>query len=295
MKEKEIFDYKKAGKIAREVREFARGFICRYMKLVDIAEKIEGKIFELGGKPAFPVNLSLNDVAAHYTPNYDDETKADGLLKIDLGVEIGGAIADTAFSLDLSEKKEFAKLISASENALNSALKILKKNIEINKIGKEIHREITFAGFSPVKNLSGHELGNYLVHAGITIPNYDNNNFHKLEDGGYAIEPFATSGVGIVYDGQPSEIYKFEKRAGVRDILARKIMDFIEEEYKTLPFCSRWIVKKFGTRALIALNFLEKAGIIYRYSQLVEKSHSPVSQTEHTFIIHDGKVEITTI
>ena len=76
-------------------------------KIFRNAEQIEGKIRELGGKPAFPVNLSINEIAAHYTPAYNDETKADGLLKVDIGVQIEGAIADTAFSLDLTKDKKY--------------------------------------------------------------------------------------------------------------------------------------------------------------------------------------------
>ena len=292
----DIENYRKAGKIAKEVREFARNFIKKDMALLEIAEKIEGKIIELNGKPAFPVNLSINEIAAHYTPAYNDETKADGLLKVDIGVQIEGAIADTAFSLDLTKDKKYEKLIDAAEKALDEALKVVKNNdkIKINSIGKVIYDSIVGFGFSPVRNLSGHELGEYMVHAGITIPNYDNKNIQEIEEWAYAIEPFATSGLGLVQDGKPGEIYRFESRKGVRDSLAREIMNFVEEEYKTLPFCSRWIIKKFGARASLALSLLEKAEIVYRYPLLVEKSHKEVSQAEHTFILYKGKVEVTT-
>lgn len=87
----------KAGKIASETREYARTIIKKGYLLLEIAEKIESKIIELGAKPAFPVNLSINEIAAHYTPSYDDEKTAQGLIKIDLGVHIDGWIADTAF------------------------------------------------------------------------------------------------------------------------------------------------------------------------------------------------------
>ena len=291
-----VENYRKAGKIAKEVVSFARQFIKKDMKLLDIAEKIEGRIEELGGKCAFPVNLSINEIAAHYSPSYNDETLACGLLKVDVGVEIDGEIADTAFSLDLENNEENKKLIESAENALQNALEYVRKakEIKIGEIGGRIYDSITKAGFSPVKNLSGHAVDSYMIHAGITIPNYDNGNEHVLEDGGYAVEPFSTSGVGMVGDGKKSEIYRFEGRAGVRDMMARKIMDFVQEEYKTKPFCSRWIVKKYGTRAVIALKFLEDAGVLHRYEELIEKSKKNVAQAEHTFIIFNGKVEVTT-
>ena len=91
----------KAGKIASEVREYARSFIKKDMLLIEIANKMEEKMFELGGKPAFPTCLSVNEIAAHATPAYNDSRIAEGILKIDFGVHIEGWIADTAFSIDL--------------------------------------------------------------------------------------------------------------------------------------------------------------------------------------------------
>jgi methionyl aminopeptidase len=132
-----------------------------------------------------------------------------------------------------------------------------------------------------------------MIHAGLTIPNYDNNNPILLEEGAYAIEPFSTTGVGIVQDGKPSGIYRLEERKAIRDSLAREILNHIEKEYKTLPFCSRWIVKKFGTRAIRSLKLMEQSDIIHQYPQLVEKSGKPVAQAEHTIIITD-KAEVTT-
>lgn len=280
-------NYRKAGKIARETVEYAKKFIKKDMKLLEIAEKIEGKVIELGGKPAFPVNLSINEIAAHYTPSWNDERQAEGLLKVDIGVAVEGSVADTAFSLDLEGNDENKKLILASEEALKEALKTIKKGIEIGEIGKTIQETIQEKEFSPIINLSGHEIKLYNLHAGITIPNNINNNHHKLEKGVFAVEPFATSGEGRVYEGRASGIYMLVERRPIRDGLAREILDYVEDEYKTLPFCSRWIVKKFGTRALISLSLMEKIGILHHFPQLIEKSHKKVSQAENTVLITD--------
>ena len=294
MKSEEIKDYKKAGEIASQAVKFARKIINPGMKLLDIAEKIENKIIELGGKCAFPVNLAIDDVAAHFTPGSDSKEIASGLLKIDIGVHVNGYIADTAFSLDLTKEKKYKELLASSQEALDNVLNIVKKEITLSEIGKTIQDTITSKGFSPVRNLSGHELGSYMVHAGLTVPNYENNTQAALKEGAYAIEPFSTTGTGIVYDAGKSGIYRLEKEAGVRDATARKIYNFILKEYKTLPFCERWISKKFGSRAKLALLFLEQAGILHHYAQLIEKSHAPVSQAEHTVLILKDKVEVTT-
>jgi len=283
-----------AGKIAKEAREYAKSFIKKDMLLLEIAEKIEDKIIELGGKPAFPTNLSINDVAAHYTPSYNDETKAHGLLKVDLGAHIDGNISDTAFTIDLENSEENKKLIQASQEALANAIKNSKLNSSLNKVGKIVQETIESYGFSPIINLSGHAMEEYDLHAGITIPNIENQTNEILEKGLYAIEPFATTGSGKVRDGKPSGIYQLTNTKNIRSPNAREILIFLEKEYQILPFCSRWLVKKFGTKSLFALKQLEENGNIHQYPQLIESSNKPVAQSEHTILITDKETIITT-
>ncbi|MCX8159285.1 MAG: type II methionyl aminopeptidase [Candidatus Pacearchaeota archaeon] len=290
----EYEDYIKAGKIASEIAKFAKSFIKKDSSLIEIAEKIESEIIKKGAKPAFPVNLSINEIAAHDTPLFNDTRKACGLLKVDIGVHLNGSIADIAFSLDLENNEENQKLIKASEEALMKAIEILKPEIQLRQIGSVIDKIIKSYGFTSIRNLSGHSLAKYELHSGLTIPNYDNSQEFLLPKGIYAIEPFATNGFGSVKEGKPSSIFRIEKDAPVRDSFSREVLAFIYEEYKTLPFCSRWLCKKFGSRALIALKRLEDAGILHQYPQLIEVSGKKVSQAEHTIIIDKDKT-ITTI
>jgi methionyl aminopeptidase len=276
-----------AGKIASQVKQWIKPQIKKDMPLLEIAERIENKIIELGGKPAFPTNLSINEIAAHYTPSYNDETKADGLLKIDLGVHVDGWIADTAFSVDLENNEENKKLIEASKEALDNAIKKIKNKNSLAEIGKIVQETIESYGFSPVINLTGHEMNEYELHSGIVILNIENPKTEKLNKGLYAIEPFATNGSGKVHDGKPSGIYMLINEKNIRSPEARKILNFIIEEYKTLPFCSRWLVKKFGVKSLFSLRQLETNGNLHQYPQLVETSDSKVSQTENTILIDD--------
>lgn len=290
----ELESYKKAGKISIKVKEFARELIKPEMPLLEIARKIHEEIEKLGAQPAFPVNLSINEIAAHYHPTIDDETKASGLLKIDLGIHINGFVADTAFSLDLTPDKRYKELIEASEKALENALSILNKNPSLTEIGSEIKRTIESKGFSPIINLSGHSLGQYQIHAGITIPNYANGNEKKLEKGAYAIEPFATTGEGKIYEGQPGNIYALINLKNPRSPTARKILEYVHEKYQTLPFSLREIQEKFGAMSRIAMRELESQNIIHSFPQLIEKTHKPVSQAEHTFIKTKDEIIITT-
>ena len=294
MDKKELANYREAGKISREIKEYCKKTIKKGALLTEIAEKIENKIIELGGYPAFPVDLSIDDIAAHYSPIPDEATKASGLIKIDIGVHVGGCICDTAITIDLENNKENKKLIEASDEALKEAIRVIKKDIEIKEIGKKVSETIKKYNFASIINLAGHELKPYIVHAGISIPNYDNNNSNKLQEGIYAIEPFSTTGEGKVYDGGLSGVYKLNEIKAVRGKDEREILAYIKKEYKTLPFSSRWIVKKFGKKSLIALKFLESQKVVHQYSHLIEKAHGKVSQSEHTIYFDGEKVEILT-
>jgi methionyl aminopeptidase len=295
MKESEIESYKQAGEIAQKIRKYIKEIVKPDVLLVELAQKIHAKIKELGGQPAFPVNLSIDDIAAHYHPTLDDTTKASGLLKIDIGIHIKGFIADTALTIDLTPDNKHKKLIEASEQALKNTLSSLNNNPSLHEIGKTIQNAIEEKGFSPIINLSGHSLDKYEIHAGITIPNYANNNPNILEQGAYAIEPFATSGEGKIYEGPPGNIYAIINLKTPRSPTARKILDYIYEKYQTLPFSLREIQEKFGPLSRIAIKELEQMNIIHSYPQLIEKSHKPVSQAEHTFIkTKEGKIIITT-
>jgi methionyl aminopeptidase len=296
MDKQELEDYKKAGKISVEIKKYAREIIKPNTLLLEIAEKIHKKIEKLGAIPAFPVNLSIDDIAAHYHPTLNDETKATGLLKIDIGIQINGFIADTAFSIDLTPDQKHKELIKASEQALENALKNLEENpdLTLNEIGKTIHKTIGNKKFSPITNLSGHGLEKYEIHSSPTIPNYANGNDQILESGAYAIEPFATTGQGKIYEGPGSNIFSLINQKNTRNPTARKILKYVAEKYKTLPFSLREIQEKFGAMSGLAIKQMTQEEILHEFSQLIEKSHEPVSQAEHTFIKTDKGIIITT-
>jgi methionyl aminopeptidase len=289
MNEEEIKKYIQAGKIAADLRKFIKSYIKEGMLLTEIVKKINNIIEEKGAIPAFPPTISIDDIAAHCHPSKDEETKIHGIAKIDFGVCVDGYIADTALSIDLSKDNQHKKLIEASELALENAIKLLKKNPTLNEIGKTIQETIESKGFSPITNLSGHSLEKYNVHAGITIPNYANGNNNRLEPGAYAIEPFATNGEGKIYSSTNGNIYQIKEQKNPRSQKAREILEHIKNKYKTLPFSSNEIQEKFGLMSKLALNELEKQGIIHLHTTLIEKSKGFVSQAEHTILITDKR------
>ncbi len=287
----------KAGKLAKQVVEYAKTIVKAGMPLIEIADLIDQKISDLGAKPAFPVNLSINEQAAHCTPSNNSRDLAHGLLKIDIGIHLDGYVADTAFSLDLDNLEKNKQLINAAQESLKAAIEAISINIPINQIGKAIEDTAKSLDTLPINNLSGHKIEQYNLHAGINMPNYDNSQTTQIPEGLYAIEPFTThsSGSGSVKEGKPSSIYKLENaNANARLPIARKILQYIKENYNTLPFCSRWLVKEFGLSAQLALNQLEQQNILHQYPQLLERSGQNVAQAEHSILILDGEKIVTT-
>ncbi|MEK6940812.1 MAG: type II methionyl aminopeptidase [Nanoarchaeota archaeon] len=280
-----------AGKIAEAALQQGKPLIKEGKSILEVTKKVEEKIYSMGGKLGFPVNISRNHVAAHNVALLKDTTTfEDGdVVKLDVGVHIDGWIADNALTVSIGDKHK--DLVNASRNALNSAIKILKPGIQVREIGRVIQETITRAGFSPIKNLSGHLIERYVVHAGITIPNYDNKDPRILEEGMLiAIEPFATTGEGIIMEGKGSGIFRIDKKKPVRNLQVKKILEYLEKEYKTLPFSMRAVNMPMVE---YAFSVLEKEKIISQYPQLVERSKGLVSQAEHTILIKDKPIVTT--
>ena len=292
MMEQEYDDWIQAGQIAAKVREEARAWVRENALIRETADKVEARILELGGKIAFPAQFSSDNVAAHYCPDAQDETRfARNIVKMDIGVHVSGAVADTAVTIDLT--KEHSSLVKASEEALKAASELVRPGATPAQIGRAIHEVITSYGFSPIKNLSGHGLGRYEVHTSPSIPNYDTGDDNPLKKGQtIAIEPFATNGLGMIKQSSNATVFMLTNPKPVRDITSRKILEKIKG-YEGLPFASRWLAGFGAQRVRLSLSQFVKLGIIEQYPPLVEQGNGLVSQTEHTFIVDEPAI-ITT-
>ena len=295
----QIEDYLKAGKIAGEVRENVRKKDWIGSTLEEICEYVESEIIKRGAKCAFPVNTSLNEVAAHYTaePN-DPKTVSDSdLIKIDLGAQINGYIADTAVTVNYDP--QYDSLVQTAENALQSAMSMIKVGVKSKDVGRKIQNTIMDMGFKPIANLSGHSLDQYTIHAGKTVPNmWSIGSFDFSEDVAYACEPFVTAknGLGFVRNGKIKNIFALSSRKRTKDDEADKLLEFIWDNFNMLPFALRWIVKEWEEKeARRLLDILIKKKVVKAYAILVEASGKTVAQAEHTFIPTQTGVTVTTI
>lgn len=280
-------DFKISGEISRKAREYAEE-ICKVgMTHLELVEKIEKKMRDLGGKPAFPVDVSIDSIAAHQTPNVSDEKVLEKgqVVKVDIGAHVHGCVTDNAVTVILGQ--EWKDLKKAAEEALKAAIEQCTPGNKIRNVGKAIEMAIKSYGYQTIANLSGHGIGQWIVHDAPTIPNYDNGDDTPLKEGQtIAIEPFATNGVGAVKDGKPDGVYRLIQRKPVRLDSVRKALDYIEKEFKTLPFSPRWISHLQNYQ--FVLRILEQEGILQQYTELPEKSGGMVAQAEKSVMVGVG-------
>lgn len=289
--------YRKAGRIAAEARELGASSIREGIKLLDVAESIENFIAKKGARPAFPVNLAVNNVAAHYTPSSDDCAvfKNGDLVKIDVGVHIDGFIADTARTVEVGNSR-YGDMILSTKSALDKAISMMKAGTDMGKIGAAIESQIRSYGYIPIRNLTGHGLDRYKLHTGISVPNVASREEGSPKAGSaIAIEPFATNGAGVVINGEKSGIYGLIRAKPQRNPNAQTLMKHITENYRTLPFAERWL-KAFSEKELKeGLRILIRNGSIRPYNTLLESGDGIVSQSEHTVIVWEDGCEVITI
>jgi methionyl aminopeptidase len=282
--------HRKAGRILAGVIQEASSKVDVDVPLIEVAEFVESSIRSQGAQPAFPCNISLDRMAAHFTPGPKDQsTFGESMVKLDIGVHVDGYIADAAVTVDLSGHPE---LVDASKAALDAAVDLVSPGLTTAQLGAAIEHTISGYGYKPVANLTGHGLGRYSAHDEPIIPNKAIDQGVTLKEGDViAIEPFATNGSGRISESPIMEIFGFSRHRPVRSPQARDLLNEIQEKYNTLPFARRWLR---GERIDYSLAQLLRSGIIHSYPVLWEVEGALVSQAEHTVIVLSEGCEVTT-
>jgi len=289
--------FEKSGRILAEVREYVKRMPIRGKGVLQICNDVEGKILALGGRSAFPCNVGINDVAAHYTSPKDDESIIpDGsIVKVDFGVEVDGCLTDTAISISLNPA--YDSMILAAETALQEALSAVAPGRKLADIGGIIERAINRYGYRPIRNLTGHKIDRYNLHAGKSVPNVAGMEGGKFEVGEvYAIEPFATlkDAEGAVREGDAAYIFRLVRAKGGKGAQAKQLVDYIQSEFKSLPFASRWIYDWRSDMGEVFLELVRNRSIV-GYPVLIEESGAVVSQAEHTVLVTEDGCRILTV
>lgn len=290
--------FAKSGRILVQVREFVKTLPLAGSSVLELCEQVEGKIRGLGGEPAFPCNVGINEIAAHYTSPWNDASSVpDGcIVKVDLGVALDGFVTDSAITVSLNPAYDSMKV--AAESALEEALAAIAPGRRLSEIGTVVERCIERYGFKPIRNLTGHKINRYAIHAGKSVPNVSGMESGRFEVGEiYAIEPFVTlkNAEGAVRDGDSAYIYRFVKVKGAKSSDAIKLAEFVRETYKTLPFASRWAHNSWsGANLTEAFEELVKRRCIVGYPVLVEASGHVVAQAEHTIVVTENGCRVLT-
>jgi len=291
----------KAGKIAQEVKKYIKPKILVGAEVLNLIENTEKKIVELGGGWAFPVNVSINNIAAHYTSPIKDDAltiKEGDIVKIDLGVHIDGYIVDTAFTVSFNDDKSLENIIQATEVALEAAKMMAKPKINTKELGKKIEDIIKGFKFNPIKELGGHQIERWTVHGKKRLPELGTQGGDIMEEGEvFAIEIFASTGEGTVHNTKNSYIYELNPYAGrvpLRRKTSKQILGHINKNFKTLPFAERWLAKDFRMGVMFGLQELVQQGKIHVHYVLAEQKGEFVAQSEQTILItEDGFKQLT--
>jgi methionyl aminopeptidase len=283
MDQHEIRQYEKAGNITAQALEYGKHLIKPGANMLTVCKAVEAKIMQLGGVPAFPVQIAVNHVAAHLCPDPDEEIlfKEGDICKLDVGVHVDGYIADTAVTVDLGDHDN---LVKASKEACEAALKLVAPGTQLRELGNAIQEVITSYEYAPIKNLGGHGLKRFELHASPSVPNYDNHDKTVLEEGMIiAIEPFATTGAGMVQEMNKGNIYSHVAKKPVRNPYARKVQDELAR-FGGMPFTTHWLATP-QKPAEMGLRELLSVGAVECHAPLTEVRKGLVSQHEHSVIV----------
>lgn len=305
-------DLRKAAEVHRQVRTYARNNIKPGMLMTDIAEMIENSTQSLAegdtwksAGTGFPTGLSLNDCAAHWTPNKGDKTilQESDVLKVDFGVHVNGNIIDSAWTMTFQD--QYDPLVAAVSAATNEGVKQAGIDVRLGDIGAAIQEvmesyEVEINGktypVKAIKNLCGHNIAPYTIHSGKSVPIVASPDQTKMEEGEvFAIETFGSTGRGYVVGQGEVSHYARSGTAGhqtLRLASAKQLLNVIDNTFGTLPFCRRYLDKIGQDKYLLALNNLVKAGVVTDYPPLMDAPNSYTAQLEHTIILRPTCKEV---
>ena len=314
LNEDQLAKLRTAGKVAGAARELGLSMVKEGVKLYDVAQEVEGYIREHGCGLAFPCNISINEIAAHYTPSCTDKSvfQVGDVVKVDCGAELDGYVGDTAGTVEVGTNtyrdlveigdtagtvevgtNTYRDLVEISKTARNTVAEFIGDGVPLGEIGRAVEMTITGKGFQPIRNLCGHQIEQYKLHAGMSVPSYASGEETQIKAGMIvAVEPFATNGRGEVKNGKPGNIVRILRERPIADPKTQEFFDYVKGEFKTFPFCARscdFPDAEKHVRTLI------RHGVLSSYAQLVEVDRGIVSQHEYTFYIDGKRGEVTTL
>ena len=295
MQIEEVDKWLAAGEAVRRALSKALDIVREGARLLKIAEELESEIRKEGAQPAFPANISINEVAAHYSPRVEDPSLVpeSSIVKVDVGAHVDGCIADAAITVSLDKRHD--PLVETAARALQVALAALKPGVKLCSVGQSVELTVKARGFKPIANLTGHLVQRYSLHGGKQVPNVYTESCDKAAAGEvYAVEPFVTNGAGYVVEGEEGAIYRLVSVKSTKTENLDQLLKYLWERYRGLPFSERWIHAEIGEGGLEDLARLVKLRRIYQYPVLIEARGGFVAQFEDTVILTRERIINTT-
>ncbi|KAH8432449.1 uncharacterized protein LDX57_010085 [Aspergillus melleus] len=312
-------DYRKAAEIHRQVRRWTQETARPGQSLTDIAVGIDDGVRALldnaGLEPGsclksglgFPTGLSLNNCVAHWTPNpgqKDVILDRSDVMKVDFGVHINGWIVDSAFTMSFDPT--YDNLLAAVKDSTNTGIKNSGVDVRISDVSAAIQEvmesyEVEIGGktfpVKPVRNITGHNIKAYQIHAGKSVPFIKTKDQTKMEEGEvFAIETFGTTGRGVLYDGPG--VYGYGKSYSAPSKItsslasARSLYKTINDNFGTIVFCRRYLERLGVQRYLAGMNDLVNKGVVDVYEPLIDTPGSYSAQFEHTILLGETSKEV---
>ena len=285
-----------AGRIAARAREHGASLIAPGERLRDVCEAVEDFIRSRGGELAFPVQTSVNHVAAHDCPSPSDERRyAQGdLVKLDVGVHVDGYVVDTATTVVAGGPTAGHPLVEAARGALEAALQVAGPNVPIWRLSAAIATTLRSFGVRPMRNLCGHHVGRWVVHSPPAVPNLPEDAEGRLVPGAaLAIEPFATDGPGRVAETGEAEVFRLLPDHDPGPTIGGELREALLAR-RGLPFSRRDLRARPRAEVEEALRSLSAMGALSTYAPLVETTRRRVAQAEHTVFVTATGVEVVT-
>jgi methionyl aminopeptidase len=307
MEQQKLENLRTAAQCHKQVTSKVKNMLKPNTKYIDICEVAEAEIKSFFTQDnlqhglAFPVGISVNNIAAHDSANPNDTRtlKKGDIVKIDCGVHVNGHIIDSAFTYAI-ENTKYDKLIEATREGTYTGIKLAGADARINDISAGIQEVIESYDVKPISNLCGHNIKPYIIHGGKFVSSVKSTNPESeiMEAGEcFAIETFASTGMGFVVTDStiPCNHYMKNPEAPFTNLKlnnSKRLLSHINKYKTTLPFSSRWLNDTFGSSYRFGLNDLVNNSLILDYPALTDKKGSYTSQLEHTIYIHENKVEI---
>ncbi|OKL58953.1 Methionine aminopeptidase 2-1 [Talaromyces atroroseus] len=306
-------EYRQGAEVHRQVRQYAQQNIKPGQTLTEIAEGIEDSVRALTGHQGleegdnikggmgFPCGLSINHCAAHYTPNAGNKMilQQGDVMKIDFGSQINGRIVDSAFTMTFDPV--YDNLLAAVKDATNTGIREAGIDVRMSDIGAAIQEamesyEVEINGTSfPVKcirNLNGHNIDQHIIHGGKSVPIVKGGDQTKMEEGEvFAIETFGSTGKGYMETSHYAKVPD-ATNVSLRLSSAKNLLNVINKNFGTLPFCRRYLDRLGQEKYLLGLNNLVSAGIVQDYPPLCDIKGSYTAQFEHTIVLRPTVKEV---